>query len=204
MITSFVSTPADMMWQLDDIGVDYTTITDWDLFYNFLYPQFMHEATGIIFGDFDFSNLKRDINNENEKILSTTLDEEDISIDYYTYLVITEFIRKIHGFVKNEKKPANETTKRILIEDAKEEFLISQKKEYHSYLLNLVSAMVNSEGFKFNYNNVWDMNIYAFLDSVKRISKIKESTLLLQSGYSGFGVDLKKINNKQLNWLGEL
>ena len=48
------------------------------------------------------------------------------------------------------------------------------------------------------------MNIYAFMDSVARISKIKNSELLLQSGYSGFGIDLKKVNSDETNWLGEL
>ena len=92
----------------------------------------------------------------------------------------------------------------ILIEDAREEMETNKNKEYHSTLKNLVSAMINSEGFKYNHSQVWDMKINAFMDSVKRIGKIKNAQLLLQSGYSGFGVNLKEINNKQLDWLGEL
>ena len=42
------------------------------------------------------------------------------------------------------------------------------------------------------------------MDSVKRITKIKNANLLLQSGYSGFGINLKDVDKKQLNWLGEL
>ena len=42
------------------------------------------------------------------------------------------------------------------------------------------------------------------MDSVKRITKIKNSDLLLQSGYSGFGINLKNLDKKQLDWLGEL
>ena len=48
------------------------------------------------------------------------------------------------------------------------------------------------------------MKIYAFMDSVARIGKIKNAELLLQSGYSGFGIDLKKLNKEETNWLGEL
>ena len=54
--------------------------------------------------------------------------------------------------------------------------------------------MINSEGFKYNHDQVWDMKINAFMDSVKRIGKIKNADLLLQSGYSGFGVNLKDID----------
>ena len=43
------------------------------------------------------------------------------------------------------------------------------------------------------------------MDSVKRINKIRNSTLLLQSGYSGFGINLKELKNKdELNYMGEL
>lgn len=48
------------------------------------------------------------------------------------------------------------------------------------------------------------MKINAFMDSVKRISKIKNSDLLLQSGYSGYGVNLKEVDKNQLDWIGEL
>ena len=88
--------------------------------------------------------------------------------------------------------------------DAKEELDRNRSKEYHSKLKNLISAMVNSEGFKYNHSQVWDMKINAFMDSVKRISKIKNSDLLLQSGYSGYGVNLKEVDKNQLDWIGEL
>ena len=55
-----------------------------------------------------------------------------------------------------------------------------------------------------NHTDVWDLKINAFMDSVKRIGKIKNAELLLQSGYSGFGISLKDINKKELDWLGEL
>ena len=42
------------------------------------------------------------------------------------------------------------------------------------------------------------------MDSVARINRIKMADLLLTSGYSGFGIDLKKLNNDDTNWLGEL
>ena len=48
------------------------------------------------------------------------------------------------------------------------------------------------------------MKIGAFMDAVGRISRIKNANLLLQSGYSAFGIDLKKVDNKQLDWLGGL
>lgn len=68
----------------------------------------------------------------------------------------------------------------------------------------MISAMINSEGFKYNHEQVWNMKINAFMDSVKRIGKIKNAQLLLQSGYSGFGISFDDIDKKQIDWLGEL
>ena len=112
---------------------------------------------------------------------------QDIVIDAALYGKLTDYLRQMHGLTKDEKQPANETTKQILIEDAREEYLRFKDKQYHSHLRNLISAMVNSEGFKYNLDQVWNMKIYAFMDSVKRIAKIKNAGLLLESGYSGFG-----------------
>lgn len=131
-------------------------------------------------------------------------EKKQIIIDGYTYHVIVDYVRKVHGLHKNAQVPANESTKMILIEDAREEYLRNKDKEYNSNLFNLISAMVNSEGFKYNYDTVWNMKINTFLDSVSRIKKIKDAELLLQSGYSGYGISLKDIDKKQLNWLGEL
>jgi hypothetical protein len=129
---------------------------------------------------------------------------EPIIIDEYTYGMIVDYICKTHFIERDLQIPANNSTKMVLIEDAREELLRNQGKEYHSQLKNLISTMTNIEGFKYNHAQVWDMKINAFMDAVKRISKIKNADLLLQSGYSGFGVNLKEINKKQLDWLGEL
>ena len=129
---------------------------------------------------------------------------EPVIIDEYTYNMIVDYICKSHFIERDLKRPANNSTKMVLIEDARDEIERNKNKEYHSQLKNLISSMINSEGFKYNHDQVWDMKINAFMDSVKRIGKIKNADLLLQSGYSGFGVNLKEIDNKQLDWLGEL
>ena len=140
-----------------------------------------------------------------EIILWQMIGDDEVVIDEYTYNVITDYLRKVHFIEKDEKMPGNESTKMILIEDALEELQMASQKEYESFLKNLISAMVNYEGFKYNHEQVWDLKINAFMDSVKRVSKIKNADLLLQSGYSGFGINLKDIKDKnQLNWLGEL
>ena len=256
MVYNLTATPQSMKVQLWDMGVDYTTITPFELFYNILYKAYSQGKTSIIFGDLDFTKFQVMQRKDDESILlyqevpvgdiynakhelvyhfSNLLDAsrfvgcevddlieelsksnkynnfifsnmqlESIIIDEFTYNVIMDYLRQVHIIHKDEKMPANNTTKMILIEDDREEYERNKNKEYHSQLKNMVSAMINSEGFKYNHSEVWNMKINAFMDSVKRISKIKNADLLLQSGYSGFGVNLKEVSNKQIDWLGEL
>ena len=256
MIYNFTATPQSLKVQLWDMGIDYTEITPYQLFYQLLYKMYSQEKTSIIFGDLDFTKFQVMQRKDDESIFlyqevpvgdiynleyefvyhfSNLLDAsrfvgcevdelieelsksnryndfifdnvqfESVIIDEYTYNMIIDYICKSHFIERDLKRPANNSTKMVLIEDARDEIEQNKNKEYHSQLKNLISSMINSEGFKYNHDQVWDMKINAFMDSVKRIGKIKNADLLLQSGYSGFGVNLKEIDNKQLDWLGEL
>lgn len=205
MVYQMTATPQSMKYQLFKIDIDYTEITPYQLFYNFIYKIYSSEYTSILFGDLDFTKFEIKFNYENETIyLEQMINNEKVVIDEYTYTLITDYLRKVHYIEKDERVPMNEYTKRILIEDAEEEYYKNQQKEFRSQLTNLVSSMVNSPGFKYDHASVWDMKINAFMDSVKRISKIQSSQLLLQSGYSGFGINLKEIDKKQIDWLGDL
>lgn len=203
MLCSLTSTPQSMKAQLWKAGVDYTTITPYSLFLS-LYQMFERENTSLLFGDLDFSKFELYKKDDKDIILGQVVDGDFVAIDEYTYGIIVDYLCKSHFIERDLKNPMNETTKMILIEDAMDELIKVSKEEYHSRLKNLISAMINSEGFKYNHSKVWDMKINAFMDSVKRIQGINNAKLLLQSAYSGFGINMKDIDKKQLDWLGEL
>ena len=205
MIYNLTATPQSLKVQLWDMDIDYTEIAPYELFYKMLYRMYTQEKTSILFGDLDFTKFQVMQKRDDESILLyQEINDEPVIIDEYTYNMIVDYICKVHFIERDFKFPANNSTKMILIEDARDEIERNKNKEYHSQLKNLISSMINSEGFKYNHDQVWDMKINAFMDSVKRIGKIKNAELLLQSGYSGFGVNLKEVDNKQLDWLGEL
>lgn len=207
MIYTLCSVGADLKWQLDDMGVDYTQIGDFELFYSVLSRGYGVENTKILFGDtVDFTKMQLIYNKQLEEnvLIQVFEDGTYLQIDKYVYSSIVNILRKMHKIKRNDELPGNETTRQVLIEDARDEYEANKDKPRKSYLLPLISSMVNSEGFKRNDETVFDMKIYAFMDSVARIGKIKNAELLLQSGYSGFGIDLKKINKDEINWMGDL
>ena len=72
-----------------------------------------------------------------------------------------------------------------------------------SILLPLVSAMVNSAEFKYNAQELVNIGIYQFMDSVQRIQLIRSSDALLKGIYGGM-LDVKSLNKEDLNWLKAL
>ncbi len=204
MICQLTATPQTMKVQLWDIGIDYTKITPYELFCQVICRLYTQEQTSILFGGLDFTRFRITQSDADEPVLLQFVHGRPVVIDTSAYHKIADYIRSVHGLTKDERLPANETTKRILIEDDREELERCKNREYRSQLKNLISSMVNSQGFKYNHSQVWDMKINAFMDSVKRISRIKNAELLLQSGYSGYGISLKDIDKKQLDWIGDL
>ncbi|MEY8339473.1 hypothetical protein AALB16_15890 [Lachnospiraceae bacterium 62-35] len=124
----------------------------------------------------------------------------DTVIDRSIYEIAVSYIRKAHNLQKNVERAMNDTTKTVLLEEAREQLERAQSTEYHSYLLPFISAMTNMEGFKYNWSTVWDMKINAFTDAIQQILHIKSVDRILASGCSGFGIDLKKINKKDLSY----
>lgn len=205
MVHTLCSVGADLKWQLDDMGIDYTKIEDFELFYSILAMRFSVKETRILFGDkIDFSKMLVMYNKELDEhvMIQKFEDGSFVQIDRYVYSCIMNILRKIHKMKRNDEIPANETTRKILIEDARDEYEMNKSKKTKSYLLPLLSTVVSTNGGNRKY--VLDLNIYAFMDCVARFGKIKNADLLLSSGYSGFGIDLKKIDKEETNWMGDL
>lgn len=196
-INGFTATPTDMKYQLHKMGIDWNDISDYELFLG-MYKSFDKESSYLIFGNLDFTKFSRTTNDNGEPIIYDS--ESEIKIDKSIYTLATNYIRKVHNLSHNVERAMNETTRIVLLEEAEENFNMNKDKEYKSNLLPLISTMTNMEGFKYSWSTVWDMKINAFMDSVHQLLHIKNVDLLLRSGYSGFGVDLKKINKKELNY----
>lgn len=210
MIYTLCSVGIDLCWQLEEAGIPFDEISDYKLFYSLLRKYYDTEQTKIIFGD--VLNLKemQFLQNEKgevylgQKIITQNGETKTITINESDYYEIVKYLRALHNLKRNDAVAGTKSCRMAFIEDAKMEYEAQLLEPRKSHLLPLISTMVNSDGFKRDDQTVWDMNIFAFMDSVKRVDKIRNSNLLLQSGYSGFGVDLKKIKKEELNYMGEL
>ena len=58
MIYNLTATPQSLKVQLWDMGIDYTEITPYELFYQMLYKLYPQERTSIIFGNLDLTKFQ--------------------------------------------------------------------------------------------------------------------------------------------------
>ena len=198
MVTTLTASPYDLMVQLDDMGIDYEQITDFELFM-LLFQSLQNKDLSLIFPGLDPSLLKPAKNNENGQIVLWDA-ENGIVIDELIYNEICDALRKIHFTEKPKYKAGNKEAKEFLIERTRLKQKRQAKKPYRSFLEDLVVAMVNTEEFKYNYEQTMDLTIYQFNASVRQIQRKINYNHVMSGCYFGT-VDIKKIDQRELNWL---
>lgn len=201
MVNLIISTPSDMMVQLDDLGIDFTTITEYELFFLF-FGALREKDTSLIFKNLDLSKFEVMVKQDDESIVLYDA-EDDIMIDEKIYRQIANKLRAIYHIKKNNKKPANAEARAFMIERARKKQKREARKNKNketSALEDLIISLVNTEQFNYRYDEVLDITIYQFNSSVHQIiDKIKFDNMMIGC-YAGT-VDMQKLNQEELNWM---
>ena len=200
ILSNLTAIPSDMKSVLWDAGIDWMEFSDMELFYA-LAGQLPKEKTEIFFPEIDFTKFIL-VKNENNDIIMYDK-EHDIKIDFYVYTKMQECLRNSHGIKKKVERAGNKFTKQILIDEDRQNREINKGKEFKSELYGFVSSMVNYSGFKYDYDTVWNLTMFQFMDAVQRSTIIDSTNHLLNGIYAGT-VDSKKIRNEKLNWMREI
>lgn len=199
VVTSIIATPSDFMVQLDDAGIDFSTLNSYELFL-MLFPTIQSMDTSLIFKDLDLKNFKLAINEQNGMpILKDEIN--DVTIDRGIHGQICAALRKINHLESKNKKPANEEAKKYMLERARaKQRRAMHRKKVESQIEDLIVAMVNTEQYKYNYETTLDLTIHQFNTSVHQIVKKVNYDNLMIGCYAGT-VNIKEINQDSLNWL---
>lgn len=196
---ALAASPFQYMVQLDDIGIDYTNITDYELF-KILFLLNKHGDLSLLFGDLNISQFDTYLDKQTKnEILYNPIN--DITIDELVYTTLADTIRKINLFEKVKSKPGNESAKKYLLEKERKRLKRNAKKMYEPYLEKLVIALVNTNEFPFDYDSCMNLSIYKFNQSFKQIQHKINFDNTMTGIYSGT-VDTSKMNNKDsLSWI---
>lgn len=197
-VSLLTAMPIDFMVQLDDIGVDFTTINEYDLFL-MLFNGLREKNTKLVFGDLDLKKFEPAVWTDTGK--AVLYDREDeIVIDRVVHTQIANILRKIHHMEKDKRTPGNADAKDYLLKRAREKAKRKKKRATESQLEQLIIAMVNTEQYKYDYEGTKELSIYQFNESVRQIMQKVDYDHKMNGVYAGT-VDPKKLSQGELNWL---
>ena len=198
IISSLTASPYQYMVQLNDVfHIDYTTITDYELFM-MLFSAYLQSDLSIVFGDLNISDFKIKTDNQQDILMSPS---SGIEINEKVYNDLANIIRKINLLEKVNYKPGNESAKKYLLEKERKRQKRNAKKPYEPYLEKIVIALVNTNEFPYDYDSCMDLSIYRFNQSFKQIQHKIAFDKTMIGVYAGT-VDTSKLGNKDaLTWI---
>lgn len=189
------SVPFDLMVQLDDIGVDYETIDEYQLFLLLLFSLIAEGADlSILFGKSANEIFQIDGSD------TVKLRASGKPVDRRLQKKIAGAIRRIHYWKKTEYSAGNKAGKEYLIERNRVKQRRAKNKETLSFLDEVIITLVNTEEFKYNYQQCLDLSIYQLNSSYHQIPKKKNWEQMMVGAYSG-SVDLSKVDMEKIHWM---
>lgn len=211
----WIANPTTYRLMLWDNNIDWNKISNYDLFLLLIGSE-NPIVSKLIFGDVDFKGFQRyikthvekDENGEDKEVQEVTLynptTETEISEKDYT--LISDYLKAAFNIYPKVEKAKGRITKESIIEEERMNLAIRAKKgedEPTSSLLPLVSSCINHPGFKYNLQELRNVNFVQFMDSVQRLQIMENSLALLRGSMSGF-VDTSKINKDEFNFMREI
>ena len=204
ILHTLTSIPSDEKWLLHTKGINWMDISDLE-FFAMLAPSLKPEDSQIFFPGLDFSKFR--LYKQDDGLLLFADKANGITIDKFSHMKMMECLCTIHKIKKKVEIAGNEHTRQVLLEDDKLRYERALAKadmqEYKSTLVPLISALINREGFKYNYNTVGELRFGQFLDAAARVQMIVATDQLIQGVYAG-NVDAKKLDKKKFDWTREI
>ena len=233
-VHTLTSVGADMKWQLwDFFNIDYTTISDYDLFIKLIHPLVSSRKTL-------YKEWKSNPQKYQQQL--SELDADDIKEMQINPL---ELVLKDIDFADFQTYKSNvngdivlyNPEKDITIDRLKYNQIVDVVRMIHGFKRNnqmpanertkmdliedardearleaskpyksVLKPLISALSVKTGQcgdDKIWNMKIHMFFDSIKRVAKIQDSQLLLQGAYSGFA-SLKGIDKERLDWTGDI
>lgn len=185
-------------------GLDWNVVTDFELFC-MLYQQIDYEASRLMFGDdIIFSEFQRVKKDEKVCLYNSKL---NIEINENVYQHIAQYLREVFTIYPDEKITTSPEMKQMYItkdkrEQHNREEMAKQGKEDTS-IRSVISACVNHPGFKYRLDELKQVGVCEFYDSVRRLQIYEASTAVLKGMYSGM-VDGSKIKPEEYNFMRDV
>ena len=197
-ISILTSNPKVYKVLLDDNGIDYSKIDFYGLFQAF-FGILSTLDLSLLFNNIELNDFNPMQDSDNGEIVFIHK-YKDIIIDRLVQEQIADILRRIHFLTKDNSKPLNDHNVQYQIEKERRWAMRKTKQEFKSQLEPMIVALVNKNGFKYDYESVMDLSIYNFNRSFKQIDTEINFNNLMYGVYTG-NVDSSKLDKSCLSWM---
>ena len=188
--------------------IDWNQISDFELFC-LIYKGIEKEASDLIFRGINFSLFELGTMVTDGKEHPVLVDKENhYIINENAYNHISQYLRTVFNIFPEEKLTDDNVMKKWYIQKDErqlrnEEAKAKEGKGKEPYSIQpIISACINHPGFKYKLQDLKDIGVCEFYDSVKRLQIYESSTALMKGIYSGF-INGKEINSENYNFMRE-
>lgn len=187
---------------------DWNETTDYELFL-MIYKGIDIEAGKLLFNGLDFSKFKPSLRTIDDKPIPILYNEEDkIEINEDVYEHIHQYLQTLFNSFPEDEFTKDPMLKKWWIDKDKRETARQVEKKNNGEIETtsiqpLISACVNHPGFKYKLNELKEVGVAEFYDSVKRLQVYENTTALLKGIYGGM-VSAKDIDADATNFMKKI
>lgn len=198
IVSAITAMPIDLMVPLDDAGIDFTTINEYELFL-LIFSGLKTQDTHLVFGEMNLNDFEMVVHEQTGMVVLRN-PKTGVIIDRGIHGQIAGILRKIHHIEKNRRKPANDDAKEYMLIRARDKMRRNKSRKLNSQLESLIIAMVNTEQYKYDFERTRELSIYQFNESVRQIIKKVDYDNRMYGIYAGT-INAKDMSQDDLNWL---
>lgn len=191
------------LWEMKP-RIDWTTLSDFE-FFMLMARTTNYEFSQLIIPNVDFSTFVPYLNSETKEVCFGD-PEGKVMIDEKLYKKISLNLRYMFNtFPKTEIVRGKGAKRDVIFEEQVERKRRAREGTdvNNSSLLPMISFALNHPGFKYKRNELREIGIVEFMDSIQRLQVYEQTSSLMKGIYSGF-VDTKKISKDQFNFMRDL
>lgn len=208
-ISPFLSNSTSIRVLLYDVfKKDWNKTKDIEVFYILYQLLEDKEPLKLLFKDFSFDGFEliqaiKNIDDLEYNHLALFNQKKNAIIYDDEYMEIAEYVRAMMNVHPKVERAKGKTTKQWILQEDRTKAEQDDKKKGTSTLLPLVSSCINHPGFKYKLEELKQVNICQFMDSVNRIQKYEQGTAALHGIYGGM-VSAKDIPENLINFMGDI
>ena len=198
----------DVAVELDEQGIDYRRIDEYDLFY-MIGNKIPIELSCILLGKLNLTDYIQTENQENGQLILYN-PKDDTVIDRAIYYQMLKYLRYIHFISdKVEYDVGNGMAKKFLLDRMRRKQkkrlkdLESGRINQESQLYKLSSYLINNQNFKYDYNTIQNIKVSQLYESFYRILQDYNISNLNTGIYTG-AIDRTKLKSEDTDILSSL